>query len=68
MNRYEYFQARPILFGLVINLSQLDASNCLVSPYLKTQKLSLFFTLCGIEVYEKIVTLSYASLCNSRDS
>lgn len=48
--------------GRVVNLSQLDDSNCLVSRSVKAQKHSLFFTLFGIEVFEEAARLFYANL------
>ncbi|KAH0669724.1 hypothetical protein KY285_023884 [Solanum tuberosum] len=66
--RYERFKSHPIVLGRVVNLSELRDSNCPISPFLRAQKLSLLFTLCGLEVFEEVVRLFYANLCVSSDS
>uniref|UniRef100_M1DC74 Ulp1 protease family, C-terminal catalytic domain containing protein n=1 Tax=Solanum tuberosum TaxID=4113 RepID=M1DC74_SOLTU len=67
-HRYDIFKSRLIVPGRVVNLSQLKDSLCPVSSYLKVQKLSLFFTLRGLELFEEVVRLFYANLCISPDS
>ncbi|KAK4713827.1 hypothetical protein R3W88_019734 [Solanum pinnatisectum] len=66
-NRYESFKSLPIVPGRVVNLSQLRDSHCPVSPFLKPKKLSLLFTLCGLELFEEAVHLFYVNLCVSSD-
>ncbi|KAH0669987.1 hypothetical protein KY285_024140 [Solanum tuberosum] len=66
--RYDKFKSRPIVPGRVINLSQLRDSHCQVNSFLKAQTLSLFFSLCGLELFEKVVRLFYANLRVSSDS
>ncbi|KAG5607030.1 hypothetical protein H5410_028522 [Solanum commersonii] len=62
------FKSRPIVPGRVINLSQLRDSHCQVNTFFKAQKLSLFFSLCGLKLFEKVVRLFYANLRVSSDS
>ncbi|KAL3328424.1 hypothetical protein AABB24_035852 [Solanum stoloniferum] len=65
---YDNFKSQHIVPGRVVNLSQLKDSHCLVSSYLKVQKLSLLFSLCGLELFEEVVRLFYANLRISPDS
>ncbi|KAH0684738.1 hypothetical protein KY290_021790 [Solanum tuberosum] len=67
-NKYDDFKVRPIVPGRVINLSQLRDSHCPVSSFLKAQKLSLLFSLCGLELFEEAAHLFYANLYVSNDS
>ncbi|KAH0653076.1 hypothetical protein KY289_030754 [Solanum tuberosum] len=66
--RYDIFKSRPIVLGRVVNISQLKDSLCPVSSYLKVQKLSMFFTFCGLELFEEVVRLFYANLRISPDN
>ncbi|KAG5611587.1 hypothetical protein H5410_022868, partial [Solanum commersonii] len=54
--------------GRVVNLNQLRDSNCPISSFLKAQKLSLLFPLCGLELFEDDVRLFYANLRISSDN
>lgn len=65
--RYDCFKNRSVVSGWVINLEQLEDSHWSVSFYFRAQKLSSFFQLCGLEVYEKPVRLFYANLRTSKD-
>lgn len=59
---YDRFKTRPIVPDVVLDLSKLKNSQFLVSFYLKAHKLSLFFTLCGLELFDEVVHLLYANL------
>uniref|UniRef100_A0A0V0IR35 Putative ovule protein n=1 Tax=Solanum chacoense TaxID=4108 RepID=A0A0V0IR35_SOLCH len=59
-NRYDSFKSRPIVPGQVINLRQPRDSQYPVSSFLKSQILSLLFSLCGLEFFEEVVRLFYA--------
>lgn len=52
----------------IINLSQLKESHCNVNAFFKAQKLSIFFCLYGLEVFEDPVCMLYANLCLSQDN
>ena len=59
---YDRFKVRPTVPDLVLDISQLKDSHFLVSFYLKAHKLSLFFTLRGLELFDEAVHLLYANL------
>ena len=59
---YDHFKTRPIVPDLVLYLSQLKDSHFPVSVYLKAHKLSLFFTWCGLELFDEAIHLLYANL------
>ncbi|KAG5611022.1 hypothetical protein H5410_022303 [Solanum commersonii] len=65
---YDSFKIQPIVYGRAINLNKLRDSQCPVSSFLKAQKLSLLFSLCGLEFFEKVVRLFHASLRISTNS
>ena len=65
---YDRFKVRPTVPDLVLDISQLKDSHFLVSFYLKAHKLSLFFTLRGLELFDVVVRLFYANLCISPNS
>ena len=67
-NRYERFKSRPIVPGKVFNLRQLGDSHCPVSFFLKTQKLSLLFSICRLDIFEVVVRVSYENLRIYNDS
>lgn len=52
----------------MINLNQLCEFPCTVSSFLKAQKLSLFFSLCGFDVFQEVVRLFYENLPVLNDS
>ncbi|KAG5595927.1 hypothetical protein H5410_037159 [Solanum commersonii] len=54
--------------AVLSNLSPLKDSQCAVSSFLKAQKLSLLFSLCGLKFFEEVVRLFYANLCISSDN
>ena len=59
---YDRFKTRPTVPDLVLDFTQLKDSHFPVSVYLKPHKLSLFFTLCGLELLDEAVCLLYANL------
>uniref|UniRef100_M1DKN7 Uncharacterized protein n=1 Tax=Solanum tuberosum TaxID=4113 RepID=M1DKN7_SOLTU len=67
-NMYDSFKSRPIVPGRVINLSQLRNSHYPVSLFLKDQKLSMLFSICGLDFFQEVVRLFYANLCVSNDN
>lgn len=66
--RYGTYKNRSVVPDRVTNLGQLKDSHISVSNVLKTQKLFLFFSLCGVKFYEKLVCLFYVNLCISKDN
>ena len=59
---YYRFKTRPIVPDLVLDLCELKDSHFPVSVYLKSHKLSLFFSLCGLELFDEAIHLLYANL------
>ena len=65
---YDHFKTFPIVPGHVVNLSQLKNSHFPLTSYLKAPKVSLFFILCGLEMFDEVLHLLYVNLWNSPNS
>ena len=59
---YDFFKTRPTVPDLVLDFAQLKDSHIPLSFYLKVHKLSPFFTLFGLELFDEAVQLLHANL------
>lgn len=60
--KFVAFKNQTIVSERVINLQQLEETQCSLSTYFKSHKLYLFLHICGLEVLEEHVYLIQNSM------